>query len=105
MSHTLSGTLQYYKLAMTVVEHMMVLSLLCTVLLLQANQVSSVAPDDQQSQCLDTSSNMSLGHVLVNATTETQKPLLDSYWYVSLFGTGAVWKSIGGNSGNTGVSV
>ena len=86
-------------------QNMIVSILLCTVLLLQGILVSSIAPGDQQSQCLDTSSNKSLGHVLVNAYTKTQKPLLDSYWYISLFGTGAVWKSIGGNSGNTGVSV
>ena len=85
-------------------QNMIVSILLCTVLLLQGILVGSVAPGDQQSQCLDTSSNTSLGHGLVNAYAETQKPLLDSYWYVSLFGRGAVWKSIGGNSGNTGVS-
>ena len=79
----------------------------CTVRRLAASgrpRVSSVAPGDKQSQCLDTSTSNSLGQALVNAYTETQKPLLDSYWYASLFGTGAVWESIRGNSGSTGVS-
>ena len=84
---------------------MLALTVLCTVLLLQGTGVSSVAPGDQQSQCFDTSTSTSVGQALVNAYTETQKPLLDSYWYVVVYGrTGAVWESIQGNSGSTGVS-
>ena len=80
--------------------------LLCAVLLLQGGtRVSSVAPGDKQSQCLDTSTSTSLGQALVNAYTESQKPLFDSYWYFSLFGrSGAVWESIGASSGRNGVS-
>ena len=78
---------------------------LCAVLLFQGTRVSSVAPGDQQSQCLDTSTSTSPGQALVNAYTDEQKPLLDSFWYTSVFGKNVrVWESILGNSGNTGVS-
>ena len=83
------------KLVVTMTQNMILSILLRTVLLLQGILVSSVAPDDQQSQCFNQ----------VNGYTKTQKPLLDSYWYIRLLGTGAVWESIRGNSGNTGVSV
>ena len=80
------------------------LILLCAVFILLGERGSSQsAPGDRQSQCLDTSTSNSLGQGLVGAYTSTQKPLLDSYWYGSLFGTGAVWESIQGNEGSRGV--
>ena len=86
-------------------QHTLSSILLVTALLHQGIRVSSVAPGDQQSQCFDTSNPNSPGHELINAYTETQKPLLDSYWYSILIDqVGVVWKSIGGNNDSTGVS-
>ena len=67
------------KLVMTI---MIASILLCSVLLLQGIRVSSVTPGGQQSECFNQ----------VNAYRSTQKPLLNSYWYASLLGTGAVWE-------------
>ena len=78
--------------------------LLFAVLQLLGAKVTAVAPDDQQAQCTSTTLPTSLGHGLVGAYTNTQKPLMDSFWYNPLTGSNGVWHFIQGNIGTTGVS-
>ena len=63
------------------------------------------APADQQQQCIATNVPTDPGHMLVGAYSATQKPLLDSFWYVRVFGNGGVWTGIQGNTGDNGVSI
>ena len=64
------------------------------------------APSDQQQQCIVTNVPSDPGHGLVGAYSDTQKPLLDSYWYERVFGgSNAVWTGIRENTGDTGVSI
>ena len=78
--------------------------LLAILQLLGAGVIAAVAPDDQQSQCTSTEFPTSPGHGLVGAYTNTQKPLMDSYWYNPLAGSNGVWHLIHENVDTTGVS-
>ena len=66
--------------------------------------VSAIAPGDIQSQCTSTTLPTDPGHGLVGAYTNTQKPLMDSYWYNRLTGSTGVWDFIQGNVDSNGVS-
>ena len=80
----------------------------CTVTIMQIEStilmVTTVAPHDKQIQCTKTDSPTDPGHGLVGAYMNTQKPLMDSYWYSQLTGSNGVWHFILGNVGDTGVS-
>ena len=64
----------------------------------------SAAPYDQQDQCTRTEVPTDPGHGLVSAYTNTQKPLMDSYWYSTVVESTGVWSFILGNEKGSGVS-
>ena len=78
--------------------------LLFAVVQLLGAKVIAVAPGDIQSQCTSTTLPTDPGHGLVGAYTNTQKPLMDSYWYNRLTGSTGVWDFIQGNVDGNGVS-